>query len=312
MTYIKDAARIVVPNKVWRLLHKGRQKVKNIIEMTSARNALLRSPVLSDAEKHLLGRVSLRLAPDDTMYCHEARHYLGVGLSAMRCIDRTVRHTQTNVGSILDLPCGHGRVLRFLRAEFGRAHITACDIDPNSVGFCERSFGSVGARSTTELSKLIFPQQFDLIWCGSLVTHLDQQHTKDLLNCFCRHLAPGGLCLITTHGEMTRELLETGAESYWLSPGRRNKVLAEFAACGYGYADYDDQIDYGISVVSFDRMTKIASEIGDWSFVAFLERSWDDHQDVYGFYKAQSGRTAPNPLIANPASTKPAIAAPIF
>jgi SAM-dependent methyltransferase len=277
--------------------------------MTSARNALLRSPVLGDTEKQLLRRVSLRLAPDDMMYISaRSRHYLGVGLSAMRCIDRTVRHTQTNVASILDLR----RVLRFLRAEFGKAEITACDIDPNAVRFCERTFGSVGVRSTSELSKLIFPRQFDLIWCGSLVTHLDQQHTKDLLYSFWRHLAPGGLCLFTTHGEITRDRLETGAESYGLSPGQRDKVLAEFAGCGYGYADYGDEIGYGISLVSFDRMTKIASEIGDWSFVAFLERGWDDHQDVYGFFKTQSGCTPPKPLIASTASTKRTMAAPIF
>jgi SAM-dependent methyltransferase len=324
MTYIKDVARAVVPNKAWSLLQKGRQKVKNVAdefraskrrEMRSARSALLRSPVLSEAEKQLLGRVSLRLAPDDTMYARgQSRHYLGVGLSAMRCIDSAVRHTQTKVGSILDLPCGHGRVLRFLRAGFGKAEITACEIDPNAVRFCAHTFGAVGAQSTSELSKLIFPHQFDLIWCGSLVTHLDQQHTKDLLHCFSRHLAPGGLCLFTTHGEIAREWLETGAESYGLSPGERDKALAGFAGSGYGYADYNDDygIDYGFSLVSFDRMTKIASDIDDWSFVAFLERGWDDHQDVYGFFKTQNGRTPPKPLIASPTSTKHNMAAPIF
>jgi hypothetical protein len=75
-------------------------------------------------------------------------------------------------------------------------------------------------------------------------------------------------------------------------------VLAGFAGCGYGYADYDSQIGYGISLVSFDRMTTIASEIGDWSLVAFLERGWDDHHDVYGFFKNQSGRTLPKPIMA--------------
>jgi SAM-dependent methyltransferase len=313
MTYIKDVARAVVPKKLWYLLQKGSQKIKNVTEMTCARNTLLRSPVLGDAEKQLLRRVSLRLAPDDMMYIRgQSRHYLGVGLSAMRCIDRAVGHTQTNVRNILDLPCGHGRVLRFLRAEFGKAEITACEIDLNAVRFCERTFDAVGARSTSEVSKLIFPHQFDLIWCGSLVTHLDQKHTTDLMHSFWRHLAPAGLCLFTTHGEITREWLETGAESYGLSPRQRDKVLAEFAGCGFGYADYDGQIGYGISLVSFDRMTKIASEIGDWSFVAFLERGWDDHHDVYGFFKTQSGSTPPQPLIASSTSTKRAMTAPIF
>jgi SAM-dependent methyltransferase len=310
MAYIKDVAHAVVPHELWSLLQKGRDKFRADPiwrEMTSARNALGQSPVLSDTEKQLLRRVSLRVAPDDGMWSSirnlpivpkvsRSREYLAIGLSAMRCINRAVRHTQTNVRSILDLPCGYGRVLRFLRAEFGKAEITACEIDPNAVRFCERTFGAVGAQSTSELSKLIFPHQFDLIWCGSLVTHLDQKHTTNLLHCFRRHLAPGGLCLFTTHGKITRELLETGARKYGLSPGQREKVLTEFAGCGYGYADYDGQIGYGISLVSFDQMTKIASEIGDWSLVAFLERGWDDHHDVYGFFKTQSDGKPPTPL----------------
>jgi SAM-dependent methyltransferase len=244
---------------------------------------------LSDAEKRLLKRISLRIAPDDAMFITgSSRHYLGVGLSAMRCIDRAVRRTQTNVRRILDLPSGHGRVLRFLRVAFDKAGITACDIDPNAVRFRERTFGVTGVRSTPEPSKLAFPIQFDLIWCGSLVTHLDQQHTSDLLRCFWRHLATGGLCLFTTHGPTTRERLET---NYGLSVRERDKVLGDFAECEYGYADYDGQSGCGTSVISFERMTKIASETGDWSLTVFLERGWDNHQDVYGFFKPQAGRT---------------------
>jgi hypothetical protein len=88
-------------------------------------------------------------------------------------------------------------------------------------------------------------------------------------------------------------------KGYGLSPVRRDKLLAEFAGCGYGYADYDGQIGYGISLVSFDRMTKIAFEVGDWSLAAFLQRGWDDHHDVYGFFKTQTGRTPLKPLIIN-------------
>src|SRR5204863_8296827 len=46
------------------------------------------------------------------------------------------------VGRILDLPCGYGRVMRAIRAEFPEAHITACDIDPHAVDFCAETFGA--------------------------------------------------------------------------------------------------------------------------------------------------------------------------
>src|SRR4051794_26106944 len=66
------------------------------------------------------------------------RHYFGVGRSALECIDISVRAAQTNVSDvkrILDLPCGHGRVLRYLKAAFPEAEITACDIMRDGVDF---------------------------------------------------------------------------------------------------------------------------------------------------------------------------------
>jgi SAM-dependent methyltransferase len=266
--------------------------------MSSARKALLRSRALSEAEKQLLKRTSLRLASNDSMYgAGRGRHYLGVGISAIRCIDRAVHHTKTSVVTILDLPSGHGRVLRFLRAAFDEAEITACELDASAVSFCERAFGASGIQSTPALSKLTFSRQFDLIWCGSLVTHIDQERTKELLHTFARHLAPGGLCLFTTMS--TIKWLQTNPENYMLSLEQRDRLLEAFAARGYGYVDYD-QPGYGVSLVSFERMTHIASEASDWSLAVFLERGWDDHQDVYGFSKS---RPLPEPLIVHASST---------
>jgi SAM-dependent methyltransferase len=262
--------------------------------MLAAKNALLDADDLSETEKRLLKITWLSLASNDTMHVKgESRHYLGVGLSAMRCINRIVQHTRTDVGNILDLPCGHGRVLRFLRSTFANAQITACEIDPDGARFCEQTFAATGIISTHELTKLTFHNKFDLIWCGSLVTHLERKHAIDLLHCFYRHLAPNGVCLFTSHGQTSREWLESGEEHYGLCSDKKRKLLTELAKTGYGYADYSVP-GYGISVVSFDCMTKIASGVGDWCLVAFLQRGWDDHQDVYGYFKSVT--EAPEPL----------------
>jgi SAM-dependent methyltransferase len=246
------------------------------------------------------------------MHTIGSRHYLGVGLSAMRSIDRALRHTQIKPRNILDLPSGHGRVLRFLRVAFGEADITSCELDRGAVEFCERTFGVTGILSNTDVSALTFPRQFDLIWCGSLVTHLDEQRTADLLRSFWRHLTPGGLCLFTTHGQTALNWLLSGTETYGLSAAVIQKVLSEFAARGFGYTDYD-QPGYGFSLVSLDRMTKISSAVGDWSLAVFLEAGWDDHQDVYGFTKPGPGsRAASSPLIVNAASGKSSMQKSVF
>ena len=40
------------------------------------------------------------------------------------------------VARLLDLPCGHGRVMRYLRAAFPRAEITGCDLLRDGVDHC--------------------------------------------------------------------------------------------------------------------------------------------------------------------------------
>ncbi len=48
---------------------------------------------------------------------------------------------------------------------------------------------------------LSLPHRFDLIWCGSLITHIDEWAAVDLLDFFCRHLADRGVCVFTTLGQ---------------------------------------------------------------------------------------------------------------
>ena len=61
-----------------------------------------------------------------------------------------------DVKRILDLPCGHGRVLRYLSAAFPEAEITACDIMREGVDFCASTFGAIPVYSQDD------PQQIPL------------------------------------------------------------------------------------------------------------------------------------------------------
>ena len=65
---------------------------------------------------------------------YDGKHYYKVGLSAIRCINEALKLAGlTKVGSILDLPCGSGRVLRFLVHQFPEAEITGCELEPGPV-----------------------------------------------------------------------------------------------------------------------------------------------------------------------------------
>ena len=257
---------------------------------------------LSREEKIWLEKVSFRLHPHDDMYDKSmlrseyatAKLYLLVGLSACCCIDKALGQSRKNaaVQSILDFPCGYGRVLRFLEVRFPNAEIVAGDINPIALEFCKRAFSVKTVTSNESFSKVSLPRQFDLIWSGSLATHLDEKRMFDLLRFLYEHLAPGGLCLFTSHGRTSVEWIQDGKWTYGLSASAQRKLLSGFHEHGYGYVDYESTVGYGISVVSYDRMVEAARRIGQWTESVFLEHGWANQHDVYGFTKSDIGSSA--------------------
>ena len=92
-------------------------------------------------------------------------------------------------------------MLRFLAQRFPEAEITACEIQRGPVQFCVRTFGAQPAYSSVNLDEVELGKKFDLIWCGSLVTHLNERDIVALFRLFARHLTLGGLAVFTTHGD---------------------------------------------------------------------------------------------------------------
>src|SRR5262249_45606967 len=89
------------------------------------------------------GPLNTTISPDERMPTTDVAGYLAVGESALKAIRLallTARAPQP--GEILDLPCGHGRVLRWLAAAFPEARLTACDLLRDGVDFCASAFGA--------------------------------------------------------------------------------------------------------------------------------------------------------------------------
>jgi SAM-dependent methyltransferase len=220
------------------------------------------------------------------MYKGDGAHYFNVGLSAVRCIDEALAAANVeSVRRILDLPCGYGRVLRFLARRFPAAQITACELVPDAVRFCAETFGAVPAQSAYNLEELALADRFDLIWCGSLVTHLDARRTRALLKLFARHLAPGGLLLFTTHGDFVAARIYDMADFYGLRRPDIPALVESYRRTGHGYLDYPEEPGYGVSLTAPEWVRAEARAVGGLREVYFRARGWDEHQDVYGFVR---------------------------
>src|SRR2546423_2484827 len=145
--------------------------------------------------------VNTQIAPDDGMWDGDMNHYFGVGQSALHCIRVAMQAAQIDtVTNILDLPCGHGRVLRHLQSAFPGARLTACDLNISGTSFCAATFGAEPVPGHETPGKIALQGNYDLIWVGSLLTHLNAKASTDFLDIFRANLCRNGLLVCTLHG----------------------------------------------------------------------------------------------------------------
>lgn len=279
-------------HKVKRLLPRGlhphlgavRRRLRSLPARTRRQKEhLLEDTVLQPQERELLRQVKSEISPGDGMYTGDGAHYFKVGLSAIRCIEEALAAARlASVTQVLDLPCGHGRVLRFLIRRFPEAKFTASDLDRKGVDFCAHLFGAEPVYSERNLDQFSLGQQFDLIWCGSLVTHLNAESIRALLAFFARHLLPGGLLIFTAHGERVIQRMRDREFEYGITEACVTSLIGAYRKDGFGFADYPGASAYGVSLTSPEWIRRETENLG-LTEVYFRARGWDDHQDVYGF-----------------------------
>jgi SAM-dependent methyltransferase len=234
------------------------------------------------------GRVDTTISPADTM---PGDNYLEVGESAARCIISAVATSRiTSVRRVLDLPCGHGRVLRHLAHLFPRAQIDACDLDTEGVKFCADTFGAHPIQSQEDLTKVAFPDSYDLIWIGSLFTHTSFAITKAWLTFLSRHLSENGIIVATFHGRWATRLHKL--VPYPMDDDQWAAIMSGYDTAGYGYHDYrkeqsHDFIEgsYGLSVARAHTIVEMIESIPNVRLFMYQERGWGDNHDVVAFGK---------------------------
>ncbi len=235
--------------------------------------------------------VSQVISKDDYMFMTGAagasEHYFSVGRSALQainlCLDARLAYpnSDTPIESILDFGCGYGRVCRYLRAAFPHAAISVSDVYAPSAKFCAESF------ECTDIDGVVHPDTFDLIWVGSVFTHLSEDEVSALLFRLAAALRPNGLLVFTTHGRFScaRHLADPTVEMYM--PGRlqNDRIVAGYLNRGFGFVRHEGQSE-GVSIISPAWIHQQLAASTGLLQVYFQERGWDYHQDVYGLLRS--------------------------
>ena len=235
---------------------------------------------LEDTREEIVAEVS----PNDSMYNSDPGRYFMLGRAALRNIRLALLSARRDaVETILDLPCGHGRVLRTLRAAYADAAITACDLDRDGVDFCAQTLGAEPVYSKIDPGDVELPGNYDLIWCGSLLTHIDAPRVDGFLDLFRRSLAPHGVVVFTTHGETVAERVrQRNPGAFGLDPEQTDRLLDDYERTGFAYQDYRAEPGYGTTLSSPAWICARLERFPDLRMVTYAERAWGSQDVVAG------------------------------
>lgn len=232
----------------------------------------------------------------------ETAHYMSVGYDAMRLIlVALLTNDRPLPQRILDFPSGSGRVTRHLRAMFPDAHVAACDLYESHIAFCAKQFGAEPLLSVENLDELDIGSDWDLIFCGSLLTHLPEASFLKAIGFIERSLSPNGIALVTLQGRHA-EWRQDNSWKYMndelFEPARQS-----FHRTGFGFADYDPnfkatfdkQASYGICLLKPSWILAALENREGIRILGYAERGWDEHQDVVIFGRPGVNEGAPRP-----------------
>ena len=251
--------------------------------------------------KQIIPKQFGEISPLDNMCSRDIEEsiqkYFGVGLQALMLICAALEKLKIKPTNILDIPCGYGRVLRFLRAAFPNSKIHACEIQQEAVEFCAKNFHAKSAYSNDNFDMTFEDNvKFDLIWVGSLVTHLPESRTAQFMKSISSLLSDSGIVIITSHGELIIKRMLSGERFGIKGSPIREQIVDDFMNKGYGFSHYAhlNMVNYGHSVISHKWFQENA-EAANLALISFSPGEWAG-QDVCIFkkttYKSRVGSGA--------------------
>lgn len=222
----------------------------------------------------------------DRMYTGDDRHYMSCGRNALFNIALGLVSANARAPSeILDFACGFGRVARHLRAAFPDARITFTDAMESASAFCAQTFSGESLPIRKDFVGYSPARKFDLIWVGSLFTHLPERKSAELIGLLLQNLSAGGVIVFTSHGRFVQERRSSGKWPYNIDANQYDRMIQDKENSGYGFVGYSDGGDYGISLVSQGWWEQTINSFAKSEVILLRERGWDRHQDVIAIKK---------------------------
>jgi ubiquinone/menaquinone biosynthesis C-methylase UbiE len=146
-------------------------------------------------------------------YAPDAQTYISFGKLHVTTMIRALEENGFSIGGakrILEFGCSAGRMIRHLPEITPNAELWGVDKNAEHIRWCiENLTPAIHFATTTWVPHLPFEDRyFDLVFCGSVFTHVDDIQESWLLE-LGRILRPSGKLYVTIHDEHTVSLLDT-------------------------------------------------------------------------------------------------------
>jgi SAM-dependent methyltransferase len=197
-------------------------------------------------------------------------HYFQFGRENVQCLDEVLAATGktfARLRSFLDFAAGWGRTTRFLVQEMPAARIWVSDIDERTLDFQRRRFGVHTLVSAVDPARVTFPCPFEVIYAGSLFTHLPRHRFRGWLSRLHQALEPDGVLIFSTSG-------------LHLCPANVRPDPSGFTFMTTSETTRLPGEEYGSTVVTTAWMRQLARELA-LDHLYFLERGLCGGQDLF-------------------------------
>ncbi len=244
---------------------------------------ILANPQLLDS------KVSREVHSRDGMYVSDREnHYFSCGREAVtRIAGLLALNNSESPSDILDFACGFGRVARYLRVAFPEANLTTSDLMKDAVDFVSNEFSAKAHYSVANLGDVQLPGTYDLIWSGSLLTHLNESQSTELFKFYSRKLKPNGFAIFTSHGRYVAKRAHQDKWPYNLNKEVFLELAKTFEAGEFAYSDYENMKGYGISIIPLPWIANTIFSDPSIRLISYIERGWDGHQDIIALQKKE-------------------------